>query len=294
MKLKLSNFPFFHEFKTQIKGSKSLYLVDLTHQEMDINLSNKSALVCGSTQGIGRATAMEFATLGANVTVMARNEAMLKEIAESLPNQGQKHQFLAADFSHPQQVKSAIDQFLMENEGVHILVNNTGGPPGGRAFDADPEEYRVAFNLHLVSNHVLTQALVPYMIEEAYGRIVNIISTSVKIPINGLGVSNTIRGAVASWSKTLANELGQHGITVNNILPGSTNTARLEAIFSTRSGKMKLPVEEVRELARNEIPAKRFGEAVEIAHAIAFLSSPSASYINGVSLPVDGGRTGTI
>ena len=261
---------------------------------MNIDLSNKNALVCGSTQGIGRATAVELASLGANVAVMARNGEKLKELCEMLPNNGQKHQYLSADFSHPQQVKEEIEKFLDENEGVHILVNNTGGPPGGKAFEAEPEEYRVAFNLHLVSNQVLAQAVIPYMRKENYGRIINIISTSVKIPIIGLGVSNTIRGAVANWSKTLANELGEYGITVNNVLPGSTKTARLDSIFATRAEKTNTPVVEVSEAARKGIPAKRFGEAEEVAYAIAFLASSSAAYINGINLPVDGGRTGSL
>jgi 3-oxoacyl-[acyl-carrier protein] reductase len=275
---------------------------------MNIDLSNKNALVCGSTQGIGRATAIELASLGANVTLMARNEDKLRKICDMLPNKGQNHQYLTADFSHPQQnhqyltadfshpqqVKGAIEKFLDANEGIHILVNNTGGPPGGKAFEADPEEYRVAFNLHLISNQVLAQALIPFMKEANYGRIINIISTSVKIPINGLGVSNTIRGAVANWSKTLANELGEYGITVNNVLPGSTKTARLDSIFETKAKNLDTSVEEVSEAARKGIPARRFAEAEEVAYAIAFLSSSSAAYINGVNLPVDGGRTGSL
>jgi 3-oxoacyl-[acyl-carrier protein] reductase len=261
---------------------------------MNIDLSNKNALVCGSTQGIGRATAIELASLGANVTLMARNAEKLRKICDMLPNKGQNHQYLTADFSHPQQVKGAIEKFLDVNDGIHILVNNTGGPPGGKAFEADPEEYRVAFNLHLISNQVLAQALIPFMKEANYGRIINIISTSVKIPINGLGVSNTIRGAVANWSKTLANELGEYGITVNNVLPGSTKTARLDSIFETKAKNLDTSVEEVSEAARKGIPARRFAEAEEVAYAIAFLSSSSAAYINGVNLPVDGGRTGSL
>lgn len=283
----------FHEFNCKIRLTKSLYLNHII-VKMKIDLTNKNALVCGSTQGIGKATAVELASLGANVTLMARNEEKLRHICEKLPNNGQIHQYLSADFSHPQQVKEAISNYLNKNDGFHILVNNTGGPPGGKAFEADPEEYRVAFNLHLVSNQILAQASIPFMIKEQYGRIINVISTSVKIPINGLGVSNTIRGAVANWSKTLANELGEHGITVNNILPGSTKTARLDSIFATKAEKTNTAIEEVREVARLGIPAKRFAEAEEVAYAIAFLASPSASYINGINLPVDGGRTGSL
>ena len=261
---------------------------------MNVELTGKNALVCGSTQGIGKATAIELATLGANVTLIARDEIKLKALVKELPNNKQKHNYLTADFAHPQQVKIEVDKFLKEEEGIHVLVNNSGGPPGGKAFEAEVEEFRVAFNQHLISNQVLTQALVPFMIREGFGRIINIISTSVKIPIPGLGVSNTIRGAVANWSKTLANELGQYGITVNNVLPGSTKTTRLESIFATRAEKAGIPIEEVSEMWRKEIPTGRFAEAEEIAYAIAFLASESASYINGVNLPVDGGRTGSL
>jgi 3-oxoacyl-[acyl-carrier protein] reductase len=132
------------------------------------------------------------------------------------------------------------------------------------------------------------------MKKEGYGRIVNIISTSVKIPLPNLGVSNTIRGAVASWAKTMANELGQFNITVNNVLPGATKTKRLESIISNNAGKKNVPVDEVEKEMMKEIPMKRFAEPQELANVVAFLASPAASYVNGVSIPVDGGRTGTI
>ena len=261
---------------------------------MEIDLTGKTALVCGSTQGIGLATAIELASLGAKVVAMARNSDSLKKVVGSLPGNDLNHDYLVADFTRPQLVRKAIDEFLEENKGIHILINNTGGPPGGKAYEADPEEYRVAFNQHLVSNQVLVQALVPFMIEQGYGRIINIISTSVKIPISGLGVSNTIRGAVANWSKTLANELGTFGITVNNVLPGSTKTGRLDSIFNSKAQKEGISVEQVMEMAKKEIPAGRFADPSEVAYAIAFLSSPAASYINGINLPVDGGRTGSL
>lgn len=177
---------------------------------------------------------------------------------------------------------------------MHILVNNTGGPPGGPIIDADTDEFLTAFNMHLVNNHQLTQAVVPYMKEAKYGRIINIISTSVKQPLNGLGVSNTIRGAVASWAKTMANELGQFGITVNNVLPGSTNTGRITSIIESRAQKSGRSQEEVKQEMEAEIPARRFAEPAEVAAAAAFLASPAAAYINGINVPVDGGRTGCL
>ena len=264
---------------------------------MNIDLAGKKALICGSTQGIGRASAQVLAGLGATVILFSRDEKKLEETLKTLPDtagDNRLHQYLVADFSHPAEVTNAIDKYIEDHEGVHIVVNNTGGPPAGRTIDADPEEFRVAFNQHLISSQIITKAMTSFMIRENYGRIINIISTSVKIPIEGIGVSNTIRGAVASWAKTLANELGQYGITVNNMLPGSTLTGRLEAIFEMRSNKSGRSLEEVREESKKEIPLNRFAQPEEVANAVAFLSSPAAAYISGINLPVDGGRTGCL
>lgn len=259
------------------------------------SLSGKTALVCGSTQGIGEAAAMELASLGAHVILLARNEAALKTTLAKLPNQaGLRHSFLVADFSNPDQLQSVMAKFIETNGHADILINNTGGPAGGQLLDADYSLIHQAMTQHLQCNHIITQALVPHMKRQNFGRIINIISTSVKIPIPGLGVSNTVRGAVASWAKTLAWELGAYGITVNNVLPGFTQTARLDQIIQnkcTTTGKS--PDEVVQELVK-EVPAKRFASPVEVASAIAFLATPAAGYINGINLPVDGGRTGCL
>lgn len=261
---------------------------------MDLNLKGKNALVCGSTQGIGKAAAIELASLGATVTLLARDEAKLKSTLNELSSShGQKHDFVMADFSFPNQVKKAIDK-LMSDKDIHILINNTGGPPAGPAIEAKPEDFLIAINAHLICSQILVQACVPGMKKNNYGRIVNVISTSVKIPIKGLGVSNTVRGAMASWAKTLSIELAPFGITVNNILPGSTKTGRIESIIQTRAQKSGKSEDQIRQEMIDEIPAGRMSDASEVANAIAFLASPAASYINGVSLPVDGGRTGSI
>ena len=261
---------------------------------MDLNLIGKNALVCGSTQGIGKATAIELAALGATVILLARDEKKLKStLSELSSTQGQKHQFVIADFSFPDQVKSVVDKLISEKD-IHILINNTGGPPAGQAIDSKPEDFLSAINAHLICSQILVQACVPGMKKNNYGRIINIISTSVKIPIKGLGVSNTVRGAMASWSKTLSIELASFGITVNNILPGSTKTGRIESIIKTRSQKSGKSENEIRQEMIEEIPAGRMAEASEVAAAVAFLASPAAGYINGVSLPVDGGRIGSL
>ena len=258
---------------------------------MDLNLFGKTALVCGSTQGIGWASALELAKLGANVVLMARDEGKLKSLLSELPvDLNQNHSFLVADFSNPEQVKDTVAKFCASNP-IHILINNTGGPPGGLISEADSSEFISAMNLHLISYHGMVQQVIDGMKKANYGRIINIISTSVKQPLNGLGVSNTIRGAVANWAKTLANELGQFNITVNNVLPGATNTARLNAIIENKAKKINSSAEEVLNTMQNEVPLKRVAEPQEIASAVAFLASPAASYINGINLPVDGGRT---
>ena len=261
---------------------------------MNLNLSGKRAVVCGSTQGIGKASAIELAKLGASVTLVARNEEKLKAVIKELNTAlGQAHDYLVADFSLPDQLKEKIDSFASKTT-AHVLINNTGGPPAGTAIDALAEDFLSAFSAHLICGQHLVQAMVPGMKAEGYGRIINIISTSVKIPIRGLGVSNTIRGAVASWSKTLANELAPFGITVNNVLPGTTMTGRLEAIIKNTADKAGKSFDDAKRKMIEEVPAGRISEPHEVAAAVAFLASPAAGYINGINLPVDGGRTGSL
>ncbi len=258
---------------------------------MNLNLNGKRALVCGSTQGIGRSSAHELALLGADITLIARNEDKLKEVLQSLSvNQKQKHHYLVADFTDQAQLKQIIHEYVISNQ-IDILINNTGGPAGGQAIDAQTDEFINAFNMHLISNQILVQAVSAGMKKNNFGRIINIISTSVKTPLKGLGVSNTIRGAVASWAKTLALELGPFGITVNNVLPGFTMTGRLESLISATAERENKSRETVVNDMISTIPAGRIADSHEVAAAIAFLASPAASYINGINLPVDGGKT---
>ena len=258
---------------------------------MNLDLTGKRALVCGSTQGIGKATAIELALLGASVTLLARNEEKLQLVLQELSLQnGQLHDFLIADFTDPLLLTSIIENYIAKNK-VDILINNTGGPAGGQAIEAGTDEFINAFNMHLICNQILVQAIVPGMKKNHFGRIINIISTSVKTPLKGLGVSNTIRGAVASWAKTLALELGPFGITVNNVLPGFTMTGRLEFLINSIAQKDGKSTNAVKDDMISTIPAGRIAEPAEVAAAVAFLSSPAASYINGINIPVDGGKT---
>jgi len=257
-----------------------------------MELTGKMAVVCGSTQGIGFETAKLMAERGASVVLVARNQEKLVDAVNKLDvSNDQAHQYLVADFSQPQELKTALNDFVASGNKPDILVNNTGGPKGGLIIDADPQEFLDAFNQHLICNHILVQALVPGMKENGGGSIINVISTSVKQPLNNLGVSNTIRGAVANWSKTLANELGQFNIRVNNVLPGATNTGRLNSIAAVKAGKTNDSVEAVLEGMAQQSPMQRIAEPKEVAEAITFLASDRASYINGINIPVDGGRT---
>jgi 3-oxoacyl-[acyl-carrier protein] reductase len=262
---------------------------------MNLNLTNKNALVCGSTQGIGRAVAVELSQMGANVTLMARNETTLQSTLKMLNTaQNQQHNYIVADFASSENVQKAIADHPAQFANFHILINNTGGPTGGPLIEAATTQLLHTFEMHLINNQLLAQAVVEGMKKAGFGRVVNVISTSVKQPIVGLGVSNTVRWAVASWAKTLSLELGQFGITVNNVLPGYTKTGRLEAVNKMRAATLGKSVEEVATQLATEIPMQRFAEAEEVAAAVAFLCSPAAAAISGINLPVDGGKTGSL
>ena len=275
-------------------GKAASYTNLAIFEAMNLNLSNRNALVCGSSQGIGKATAVALAKMGANITLMARNEEKLQAVLSELDtSQGQCHSYACADFSNLEKVKSAV-QSIIADKNIHILINNTGGPSGGSITDASTDAFESAFQMHVLCNQILVQAVTPGMKTDGFGRVVNIISTSVKIPIAGLGVSNTIRGAVASWAKTMANELGQFGITVNNVLPGFTDTNRLKSLITKKAENQGVSEEQIANEMKAQIPAARFAQAEEVANAAAFLCSPAAAYINGINVPVDGGRTGTL
>lgn len=261
---------------------------------MNLSLEGKNAVICGSTQGIGLAVATELALLGANCTLIARNEASLQLALQHLDTGlQQQHQYLVADFSNPGELKKQAEDHAASHN-VHVLINNTGGPPAGPITEATEDAFLSAFQQHLICNHILATAFIPGMKKENYGRIINIISTSVKIPLKNLGVSNTIRAAVASWAKTMSNELGQFNITVNNVLPGFTSTQRLSTLVDNIAKKGNTLAGIVEQNMKEEVPMKRFGDPSEVAAVAAFLASPAASYVNGVSIPVDGGRTGTL
>ncbi len=261
-------------------------------QTLTGNLTGKRAIVCGASKGIGRATAVALANEGVQVTLLARNESALETVKANLA--GDSHHVLVADASDIAGLTAKVSAHVVEYGPVHILVNNSGGPAAGPVNQATSDQFLAAFTQHLLANHAMMQAVLEGMKAEGYGRIINVISTSVKMPLKGLGVSNTIRGAVANWAKTLAGEVAGFGITVNNVLPGATDTDRLAEIFEGKAAKLGKTVEQVIESEKAIIPAGRFGAPEELAAAVSFLASPQAAYINGINVPVDGGRTGCL
>ena len=262
---------------------------------MNLDLTGKTALVCGASQGLGAAVAHELALLGANVYLLARNEENLKSVMHSLDTAlQQQHGYFVADTSDTENVQHLIGAFLGKEKTIDILINNSGGPAAGSLLDTAAADLEQSFRSHLLGSHVLAQLVVPGMKAKGFGRIINIVSTSVKQPINGLGISNTVRAAVANWAKTLANEIGMYGITVNNVLPGYTKTDRLDYLFGKQAANAATTIDAIVDKTVAMIPAGRLGEPEEFAAAVAFLCSPAAAYINGINLPVDGGRTGSL
>ncbi len=261
---------------------------------MNLSLHGKHALIGGASQGIGLASAQQLARLGATCTLIARNEEKLQEAVASLDTAaGQRHTPLRADFQDAAATARLVSA-LADNEPIHIFINNTGGPPPGEITSAEPFGFARAFEQHILASQAIAQSLLPGMKASGYGRIVNIVSTSVRVPIAGLGVSNTIRGAMASWAKTWSNEVAQYGITVNNVLPGATETPRLASLIEAQAQARGITAEQAAQEMAVQIPAKRFAKAMEIAAMIAFLASPAAAYVTGASIPVDGGKIGAI
>ena len=261
---------------------------------MSLLLKNKHAIVCGSSDGIGKASALKMAQQGCEITLVARNRRKLEATLSLLNNeQGQIHQIICSDFNDPDNLKKDVGSYLGSlDKPVDILLNNSGGPHGGPLIEADESEFRDAFERLLICNQIMAKAVFPRMKEKGSGRIINIISTSVKQVIPGLGVSNTIRGSVAQWGKTLAIELGQYGICVNNILPGYTATSRLDELAAAKADSSGVTPDKIRSSWANKTSLQRLGTPEEIAATVVFLASDESSYITGHNLSVDGGRFG--
>ncbi|MFP4529280.1 MAG: SDR family oxidoreductase [Candidatus Kapaibacterium sp.] len=257
---------------------------------MKLELKGRNALVCGASEGIGAAIARQLAKIGANVTILSRNKDKIdKQLANLDTSQGNTHDWVVADLSDPDVAASEVRRRIDDGRNYHVLVNNSGGPPPGAITDAKISDFQSAIRAHLFASQLLTRELVPGMKSDGWGRIINIISVGARRPIDNLGVSNTVRGAMMSWSKTLATELAPYGITVNNILPGHTDTSRLRSLMEKKSKKSSKSIQEIEAEMQALNPMGRFGKPEELGYLGAFLASDYASYITGVSIPVDGG-----
>lgn len=255
---------------------------------MQTSLVGRRALVCGASQGIGRACAEALAAEGAAVTMLARTAEKLEAVKATLPPGD--HHCLQVDLANWQDAGERVSRHIDACGPVNILVHNSGGPKAGPASEASPDDFLAGLTPHVLGGQSLVQAVLPGMRSSGYGRIINIVSTSVVTPIKGLGVSNVVRGAINNWMRTLAYELGSDGITVNNILPGYVGTDRLASLMAGRAEREGRSEEEVEKAWQSSIPLGRFAEPSEIGTVCAFLASPAAAYISGVNLPVDGAR----
>lgn len=259
----------------------------------DNALEGKTALICGASRGIGAATARIMAKAGANVILASRSEEQLNTLLSEISSLGEgKHQILVLDLEDTGSLAGRI-QPILDQGPIHILVNNAGGPPGGPLLNASVEELAQPFTRHLHAAHTLVKLLTPGMIMADYGRIIQIVSTSVREPIPNLGVSNTLRGAMASWAKSLSREL-HPSITINNVLPGFTDTQRLGSLAQSIHERTGKSIESIHDGWMSQVPIERLIDPLETASVIAFLASPAAGAIRGVSLPVDGGRLRSI
>ena len=254
---------------------------------MKIDLTGKNALIGGSSKGIGLGIATELANSGARVCLMARNETKLKEIIDQLPN-SENHSYLVVDFSKFEEYKIKIEEYIKNNQ-VDILVNNTQGPPAGNSLSKNIDSYQEAFDLLFKSVVHTTSLVIPHMQKNKWGRIINVTSVSVKEPLNYLVLSNSIRSAVVAWAKSLSVDLGPDGITVNSILTGYFDTERIKELNKEKSKSLNISETEVLDKMKSLVPASRLGQPKEYGYLISFLSSDNASYINGASIPIDGG-----
>ncbi len=255
---------------------------------MDLGLKGKIALVAGASQGLGRAIALELAQEGCIVSICALDDPHLQQTLSELQCITQASSF-ACDLSSSNACASFVQHALELHGRVDILVCNAGGPRSGSFSDFDNDDWDKAFRLNLLSTVAMTRAAVPNMIQHGWGRLINITSASVKQPIDGLMLSNSIRLGVIGFAKTLSRELAPHGITVNNVCPGYTRTDRVVRLAASTAASSGKDETEIYAAWQNDIPMGRLGEPEELAALVTFLASSRASYITGTSIQVDGG-----
>jgi 3-oxoacyl-[acyl-carrier protein] reductase len=256
---------------------------------MNLGLVGRVARVTAASKGLGRAIAEELAAEGATVAMCARGEAALKEAADSVASRGNQVLPIVGDVSRTEDVERIVGDTIARFGRVDILVNNAGGPPSGPFESLTPAQWDEAIRLTLLSAVNLTRLVLLGMKERKWGRIINVTSITVKQPVDGLMLSNSIRAAVTGFARTLANEVASFGITVNNILPGFTRTERVEELARQTAEREGITADEALAKSISQIPMRRLAEPREFAAVAAFLASERASYVTGVSVAVDGG-----
>lgn len=261
---------------------------------MDFQIKNKTAIVCASSQGLGKAAALELASEGVNLVISSRNEETLLSVKKEIETStNAKIVSIVADLNKPKDIDNLYAKANSELGPIDILINNAGGPPPSNFDSLNDEDWLKAFNLTMMSSIRLSKLVLPDMKERNWGRIINISSVSVKTPVPGLFLSNSLRMGVLGWSKALSDEVAPKGVTVNSVCPGSTRTARITNIFQSQSEAMGKTIEEIESHAAANIPMLRIGEPKELAALIAFLASERASYMTGLAIQVDGGSART-
>ena len=263
---------------------------------MNLNLKNKNAIVCASSQGLGKAAALDLAEEGVNLAICSRDQDKINKVKEEIHQKNNseiKIIALQVDLDSPDEIQAFYKQVENDLGSVDILVNNNGGPPPSTFEQLSDDDWQKAFNSTMMSCLRLSKLVIPNMKKNAWGRIINISSVSVKTPVNGLFLSNSLRMGVLGWAKALSDELAPHGVTVNTVCPGYTRTERVEAILETQSNSSGLKKEEIEKSIAENIPMKRVGEAEDLAGLITFLASEKADYMTGLAIQVDGGSART-
>ncbi len=261
---------------------------------MKIDLAGRTAVVCGASQGLGLASAIGLARAGANLVICARSEDKIATAAAALEAEGVEVLGVPTDLTSVEQIDALAGTALERFGTIDILVNNAGGPPPGTFDDLSEADWRAAVDLTLMSAVELTRRLLPAMRAQRWGRIVNITSTSVKQPVDGLILSNSIRMAVVGWAKTLANEVGRDQVVINNVCPGYTTTDRLGQLAANIAARDGIAEDQVFENWASMVPLRRLATPEEFANVVVFLSSEQAAYVHGTTIAVDGGRSQSV
>jgi len=261
---------------------------------MDLSIKGKNAIVCASSQGLGKSAAVDLAKEGVNLAICSRNKDKINLVKQEIEQIADvKVVAIEADLSSEKDINALFQEAKKELKAIDILINNNGGPPPSTFEELTDEDWQRTFNSTMMSAIRLSKLVLPDMKKNKWGRIINISSVSVKTPVNGLFLSNSIRMGVLGWAKALSDEVAPHGITVNSVCPGTTKTERIEQILNAQSESSGKDKSEIEKAMANSIPMLRIGEAADLSALITFLASEKANYMTGLAVQVDGGSART-